>query len=232
MTKTMNIFLASSSPQRKRLLSTLVSSFSVRPSDFPERSVQRRHWSSDEAYIRSIAVGKVLYLVDTLSPEERETSVVIGGDLMVFAGEHEMGKPADMDEAARFTRRLFGATHTEIGALAVWSAQRGLTQTVSMAQVSLPPLSDEELARYLALAAPLTKAGAFSVGATAQLLGADARWQLIGNVTTILGLDTEAADEQLQLHGVPLIQSGRAVEAATRRDMLTQHVSHEVFGTQ
>ena len=85
----MTLVLASSSPRRRELLSTLVAHFDIRSSDIDETP---HRGESPVDYVRRIATQKAFEHVST-------DSVNLGEDTIVVLEGQIIGKPSDVDEA-------------------------------------------------------------------------------------------------------------------------------------
>lgn len=214
------LILASSSPQRVRLLSELGVEFTQQPSQFDERSVRLADFSNLEQYVEDIAAGKIMAVAQT---QTDPTTIVIGGDLLAFWNDQEFGKPRDLAQAEHMMRQLMGQTHQEIAAVGIWTAADGLHLEHQVSEVFVPELSDALLAEYLSLADPLNKAAAFSLHTLQRLLKEQHALQqcrVMGDVTTVIGLPVVTAARLLQSVGVEVPQDPTVLEAQWRRDIL------------
>ena len=150
------LVLASRSPRRRALLERLGLAFDVRPS------------ASGEAWPAGKAPGEAVAL---LALEKAEgvaegapEALTLGADTVVVLDGDVLGKPEDAAEARRMLRRLSDATHTVYTGLALVHPATGRRVTAHEAtDVRFAPLSDDEIARYVATGAPLDKAGAYGI---------------------------------------------------------------------
>jgi len=149
------LVLASASPRRRELLTRLGLSFTVRPALGPETWPGLDPGPSVEVLADRKAAEVAADAADSLTLAA-DTVVVLDGDVL--------GKPADAEEAHAMLRRLSGATHTVYTGLALHHPASRRTVTAHEATaVTFAPLSDEEIARYVAGGSPMDKAGAYGI---------------------------------------------------------------------
>lgn len=124
---------------------------------------------------------------------------VLGADTTVCLDNVVLNKPADHADARRMLRLLAGRTHSVFTGLALRQGATGLVHdTLVESQVTFHPLDDAAIERYLAVAHPLDKAGAYGIQEHGDLIVA--RWQ--GSFTNIVGLPVEATREILTRYGL------------------------------
>ncbi len=121
-----------------------------RPGEPPARTAER------------LALAKASAARAKLSPAAE--AVIVGADTIVVDRGHQLGKPATPDEAIAMLRRLRRKTHRVISGLAVLDARTGQTAvTTRSTRVHLRPMTDREIAAYVASGDPLDKAGAYAI---------------------------------------------------------------------
>lgn len=88
--------------------------------------------------------------------------IVIGADTTVWLGNEPLGKPTDEREAAAMLRKLSGNTHQVVTAVWVCSPLKcgGFHDT---ADVTFYPMSEEDIAAYIATGEPMDKAGSYGI---------------------------------------------------------------------
>lgn len=179
------VVLASASPRRKELLARLVSDFEILVADVDEKSLVGH---DPVATAERIAAAKA-EAVRRLRPE----ALVVGGDTVVAAPDGEiLGKPADADDAARMLRALSGREHRVVtGVRLLWPG--GERSFADVTTVAFRPLTDAEIADYVAGGEPMDKAGAYAVQGGA---GAFVAW-IDGSLTNVVGLPLEALSREL-----------------------------------
>ena len=92
--------------------------------------------------------------------------VVLGADTVVAlptpAGERRLGKPQNAEEAAAMLRQLSGQSHRVL--TAVWlCTPEGGCGFCDAAAVQFYPMTEAEIAAYVATGEPLDKAGAYAI---------------------------------------------------------------------
>jgi septum formation protein len=109
--------------------------------------------------------------------------VVLGADTTVALDNHILGKPEDAADAARMLRLLSGQTHRVITGVAIVTAHH-TEVAAEVTTVKFLPLSDEEIAAYIATGEPMDKAGAYAIQ------GLAARWipRIEGDYSNVVGL--------------------------------------------
>jgi septum formation protein len=89
-------------------------------------------------------------------------SAVLGADTVVVVDEYLLEKPADAADVARMLRLLSGRTHEVITGVCL--SAPGFEQTeAEITQVAFSPLSEAEIAAYVASGEPMDKAGAYAI---------------------------------------------------------------------
>lgn len=170
---TVRVVLASSSPRRRELLSLVGIKHVVKPADIDERYLPDE---SPRPHAERLAREKAVKL-------QESAAVVIGADTIVVVDGEVLGKPKDETDAARMLRRLSGRTHTVITAVAVASEGR-LESGVEEVEVTFHPLTDAEIASYIATREPMDKAGAYGI----QGFGATIVARVYGDYFAVMGM--------------------------------------------
>lgn len=151
------LYLASQSPRRRELLTQLGVDYCVLDVDVPE---QRQPGEPAADYVNRVArekAGAGLLAVMTV-PD----ALVLGADTEVVLGELVYGKPANAADAGRMLHELSGRSHRVITAVWVLSAGRE-EHAMCESEVSFAPLSDAEIASYVATGECMGKAGGYAV---------------------------------------------------------------------
>jgi septum formation protein len=109
-----------------------------------------------------------------------DTSVIIDGEIL--------GKPRDDEDATRMLRLLAGREHEVLTGVALFgAAETGsgrMADRVDRTGVRMAPLTEEEIAWYVATGEPRDKAGAYAI----QGLGALFVEGVEGNYSNVVGL--------------------------------------------
>jgi septum formation protein len=150
------LILASASPRRADLLRAAGLPFEVCAADVDET---REPDEAPDAYVRRLAVAKGRTLSGRYADRlvvAADTTVVVGGDVLE--------KPADVADAARMLRLLAGRSHEVLTAVCLLRRVPPveLVEVVSTT-VEVGPLSEAEIAWYVASAEPMGKAGGYAV---------------------------------------------------------------------
>jgi septum formation protein len=147
------LVLASASPRRAHILSTLGVSFRVEVSHEDE-SLQPGE--DGAAAVERLARAKALAVAG------REALPVLAADTEVLCDGHILGKPADERDAIAMLHRLAGRAHEVVTGVCVVS--RGVARSgVERSVVRFAPMSEDEVAWYAATGEPLDKAGGYHV---------------------------------------------------------------------
>lgn len=149
-------------------------------------------------YVRRLAIAKAETLWDKLPAAER--TAVLGSDTTVALGDDVLGKPRDREDALRILRRLSARTHQVYTAVAVRHA-RGCDCRVSVSDVSMRALREEEIAAYWESGEPADKAGAYGI----QGLAAVFVERIAGSYSGIVGLPLFETGELLRMAGWTMV---------------------------
>lgn len=154
-----HLILASRSPRRKELLALLGQPFDIRVADIDETMDASRGAAAEVARVSRCKAQAVAHDDD---------EIVIAADTIVVCAGRILGKPHSEAEAAQMLRLLSGRDHQVMTGVTV----RTRDQTVSFTQTTdlhFRPLSEREIARYVATGEPMDKAGAYGIQGGAAL---------------------------------------------------------------
>ncbi|HZT11108.1 MAG TPA: Maf family protein [Actinomycetota bacterium] len=188
------LVLASSSPRRSEILTSLGIPFAANPADVDERL---RPGESGEAAASRLASDKAA-LVAARHPE----SWVLAADTLVLLDGDILGKPRDDAEAAEMLRRLAGREHRVVTAVRLRKGADAGREAVVLSSVRISPLSPEEIRWYVATGEPRDKAGAYAV----QGLGARFIESVTGSYTNVMGLPARAVYSLLKETRDPIVE--------------------------
>jgi septum formation protein len=211
-----SLILASASPRRYDLLSSMGIAFAVAVTDgeesqapVPASVIQALppYPLAQPGHPSLLAWRKA-----NAAREAGHSAAILGADTIVVLDEVVLGKPRDPDHARRMLRQLSGRTHrvyTGIVVLPPAPASGAPLFDLVAADVRLAALSDAEIADYVATGEPLDKAGSYGI----QGLGGRLVEQVNGSFTAVVGLPLPATAALLQSIGIALPVS---VDAAWR----------------
>ncbi len=193
-----SLYLASQSPRRRELLTQIGVSHQVIKADVPE--VPRVNESPSD-YVQRLAREKAQGGWATVKRLALPSRPVLGADTIVVINNEILEKPRDAEQAAAMLRKLAGADHQVMTAVAMMLEERCIIK-LSVTDVVFRPLSEDEIAAYWRTGEPYDKAGGYAI----QGLGAVFVQQLRGSYSGVVGLPIEQTFELLEEFGVPFWQ--------------------------
>ena len=183
------LVLASSSPRRQELLRNAGIAFRVRPADVPEVP---RPGEPPLDYAQRLARDKAR----AVRRQVAGSDLVLGADTIVVVDEHILEKPADAAAAARMLRLLSGRMHQVTTAVCLIG--EGFEDVgAEITEVTFDPLTEEDIAFYVAHGEPMDKAGAYAIQ------GIASRWicRLDGCYFNVVGLPVPLVYRMLRERG-------------------------------
>ena len=195
------IYLASKSPRRRELLRA----YGWEPQVLSDPSEPRGWFAGDEEelpgetpadYVLRTAVTKLMDGIAARNElsDPRMDAPVLAADTVVSLDGRILGKPRDREEAARFMR-----AHEVRTAVAVGRSREDYRALVVLSGVTMRPMSEEEIGRYVMTDEPYDKAGGYGIQGLAGLFVRS----VAGSYTRIMGLPVCEAAELLASYGVP-----------------------------
>jgi septum formation protein len=186
------LILASASPRRREILSSLGVAIEVQPSRADEAAIEIE---DDEEFVRAAAKMK---LEDVLNASRDAGAYVLAADTIVCVDGHRLGKPADDADAVRMLELLAGRDHIVRTAMALGRVGKGLLDCrVVGTRVWFRPASRAEIRRYVDAGESGDKAGAYGIQGRAS--GFVIR--LEGSYTNVVGLPAAEVVDLLVEHG-------------------------------
>ncbi|AWN22966.1 septum formation protein Maf [Deinococcus irradiatisoli] len=184
------VVLASGSPRRRELLTSLGVTFRVQAADLDERSdqIHPAEVARDLARQKARAVAQA-------SPG----AVVIASDTVVALGDVQLAKPASTEENAAFIAQLSARAHHVYSGVAVISPQ-GEDAEVSETRVVFRALTPGEVQYYARSGEGLDKAGGYGI----QGLGAALIERIEGEYSGVVGFPLSLVIKLLRKHGVAI----------------------------
>ncbi|MDF2551753.1 MAG: maf [Chryseobacterium sp.] len=174
----MKILLASQSPRRKELLSSLGFDFEVVKIDCEEILPENIEIEKAAAYLSELKA-------DAFRKLEAD-EVLITADTVVAIDNQILGKPKDEADAKNMLQKLSGKTHQVFTGISIKTLDKIITET-DVADVDFEEISDEEIDFYLKNYKPFDKAGSYGIQ---EWLGMAKIKKMNGSFYTIMGLPT------------------------------------------
>src|SRR5204863_8281048 len=187
----MNFILASASPRRRELLTSIGLDFDGVPSHVPDI---HQEGEAPEEYVARLSRDKAHAL-----SAQYPAHWVIAADTTVLLGDQLLEKPVDAKDAERMLATIAGKTHIVYTGVTLECAQREYRDTrVAESEVRMLPLSQREIEWYVATGEPLDKAGAYAV----QGIGAMFIDSIHGSYTNVVGLPLATLFQMMRKAGV------------------------------
>ena len=180
------IILASASPRRREILSTLGIKFTVMSADTDETCSLCEPTSYAEELARR--KGQAVWAQVKLGMKDgRDDSdaVIISADTVVATESEILGKPRDRADAIRMLELLSGTEHYVVTGIGITVG--GVTHTASCVTcVHVDTIPDSEIEKYVDSGDPMDKAGAYGIQ------GAFSKWVrgIEGCYFNVVGLPT------------------------------------------
>ncbi|TVP75653.1 MAG: septum formation inhibitor Maf [Gemmatimonadales bacterium] len=185
-----SLVLASGSPRRAEILSTLGIAFRVQVADIDETP---RPGESPPALVERLAREK------SAAVAPGADAPVLAGDTVVVVDGRVLGKPADADEAVAMLLALSGRSHRVLSSLALVEPDGAVRSGVEATRVTFRELDAEEIRAYVATGEPMDKAGAYGI----QGRGAALVRGLEGDYSGVVGLPVSLLVRLLAERGTP-----------------------------
>ena len=150
----MKLILASSSPRRKEILSTLNIPFTIQAADIDE-TIDINLPLAKEIERLSFEKAKAVF-------NNNQDAIIIGSDTIVTIDNTILGKPKNEEEAYEMLKKLQDKKHSVITAVTIYSKENIETFSIT-SDVYFYPMSDEEIKNYIKTKEPMDKAGAYAI---------------------------------------------------------------------
>lgn len=215
-----SVFLASKSPQRRRLLEQIGLRYKLLDVNVDENI---HSTETPQQYVTRLAINKakagwhsrIQELQQERNPELKPAVEpgaefpVIGADTCITMDESILGKPRDRAHGLSMLKMLSGNTHRVYSAVSIIgfaqnnqlsNGHDGVLEQwrVNESQVTLRKLSNKEIEAYWDTGEPLGKAGGYAV----QGLAAKYISHLSGSYSAVMGLPLFELAELLQIFGI------------------------------
>lgn len=177
------MILASASPRRKELLSSMGIAFSVIVADAQEAT----EGSPDVLVMENAALKATA--VAALHPDR----MVLGSDTVVCVDGRVLGKPKDEEDAFCMLRALSGREHqVYTGVCLIKDGKKDVR--CDKTDVFFTSLSDEEIRDYIRTGEPMDKAGAYAIQGIAGMFVE----KICGSFSNVIGLPTSLVRQMLK----------------------------------
>jgi septum formation protein len=174
----MKILLASQSPRRKELLTSLGFDFEVVKIDCEEILPENIEIENAAAYLSELKANAFRKL--------EQDEVLLTADTVVAIDNQILGKPRDEADAKNMLQKLSGKTHQVYTGISIKTLNKTITET-DVADVELEEISEEEIDFYVKKYKPFDKAGSYGIQ---EWLGMAKITKMNGSYYTIMGLPT------------------------------------------
>ncbi|MFV3330604.1 Maf family protein [Pseudomonas sp. NY15437] len=191
------LYLASSSPRRRELLTQIGLPFHIVPASIDETP---EAGETAHAYVERLARSKAQAGLNFLA--QRADVCVLGADTAVVLDGRILGKPVDRDDALAMLQALSGREHEVLTAVAVADRDRCEARVVS-SRVTFRAVSAEEAERYWETGEPQDKAGGYAIQGLAAVFVS----RVEGSYSAVVGLPLCETSALLADFSIPSWQS-------------------------
>ena len=168
------LILASGSPRRKEILTTMGLSYTVDVSDADESFI-----ADPEAMVLELSRRKACAVAS-----KHEDSIILAADTLVFCKD-VLGKPQNEDHAREMLHSLSGNWHSVYTGVTMMDTKTGRTLSkADVTRVHFVQLTDEEIDAYIATKECMDKAGAYGI----QGMGGMFIDKIEGSYSNVVGL--------------------------------------------
>lgn len=202
------IILASASPRRKALLEQIGMEFEICPAKGEEVITESRPDAVVSELSRQkaeeVAAGVLTYNEQHPDLATPQDILVIGADTVVAYGDEILGKPKDEEDAGRMLTLLQGKTHSVYtGITLVFIDKSGRTGEYCFFEktdVTMYPMDEDEINRYIATGEPMDKAGSYGIQGRCAIYIK----QIEGDYNNVVGLPVARLYQELRRVGYDL----------------------------
>ncbi len=205
------IILASGSPRRRELLEQIGLEFVVCPARGEEvicGAPQEVVTGLARQKAREVAAGLIGYNESHPQLTTPQDMLVIGADTVVACGDEILGKPKDEADAVRMLALLGGRWHSVYTGVALEfidkSGRTGEHCFFERTDVSIYPMTEEEIRRYVSTGEPFDKAGAYAIQGKFAVYIREIR----GDYNNVVGLPVAGIYQELRRLGMDPFAGG------------------------
>lgn len=150
------IYLASKSPRRKKLLQLLGIKFKVISVDLDEEVLDGEH---PTLTVKRLARQKL-----ELAKNKIKSGIIITADTIVVIDKEIIGKPKNEEDAFKILKKLSGKNHSVYTGFAIENLHtKQIIVDYEKTQVTFRKMSNDEILDYIKSGSPMDKAGAYGI---------------------------------------------------------------------
>ena len=180
------VILASASPRRSELLTSMEIEFEVVPSHVEEII-------DGYDFIPELCEANARIKAEPIADLHPEC-LVIAADTMVYLEDNVFGKPTDLEDAHQMISKLQGRTHQVSTGVSLIYHNEEIKKSLSViTNVTFLPLNSQQISDYLNKIDPLDKAGGYAIQEHKQLIAK----RVSGSISNVIGLPVERLKEEL-----------------------------------
>ncbi len=178
----MKIVLASASPRRKEMLGNIFPDFETLAPNVDESPFS---FETPIEHAKRLSYLKATTIF-AITQKQYQHQLVIASDTIVVLNNDILGKPKDYSDAFRMLSLLSGNTHAVCTAITMIHALETKCETITQTEVTnvtFKKLSEDDIARYLAMIEWRDKAGSYAAQHGGELIIAN----IDGSFTNVIG---------------------------------------------
>ncbi|MDK2948183.1 MAG: nucleoside triphosphate pyrophosphatase [Methanolobus sp.] len=189
------VILASASPRRSELLSTLIGGdFEIIVSSYDEKAFD------DLAPVDLVMYHSREKAIDVAG--KLNEGIIISADTVVVCDGDILGKPDDTEDAERMLKRLSGKKIQAISGITVMDVATGLEVTeYEITDILMRKMSDTFIMKYINTGETEGKAGAFAI----QGKGAVLVERIEGDFFNVVGLPLFRLSRMMEIFGIDVL---------------------------
>ena len=180
------VILASASPRRSELLTSMDIEFEVVPSHVEELL-------DGYDFIPDLCEANARIKAEPIA-ELHPECLVLAADTMVYLEDIVYGKPTDLEDAHQMISKLQGRTHQVTTGVSLIYHNEEINRSLSViTNVTFLTLSSKQISEYLNKIDPLDKAGGYAIQEYKELISK----KVSGSISNVIGLPVERLKEEL-----------------------------------
>ena len=180
------VILASASPRRSELLTSMNIEFEVVPSHVEELL-------DGYDFIPDLCEANARIKAEPIA-ELHPECLVLAADTMVYLEDIVYGKPTDLEDAHQMISKLQGRTHQVSTGVSLIYHNEEINRSLSViTNVTFLSLSSKPISEYLNKIDPLDKAGGYAIQEYKELISK----KVSGSISNVIGLPVERLKEEL-----------------------------------